>query len=335
MEEKKLDYKISLGYWNSVFAVPSAVVDKYLGKITLTQIKVLLWILRNSDKTINLEEVTKKLNIKEEEFEEAFKYWNELGILSAHESEKAYGKILKICSSASESESNSTLNLPRKLLTCYQRPELSHIAKRIKNSKEIYYMIQEAQVALRRPISSGDSTILIMLHDNEGLPIDVILMLIQYCVSIGRSNIRSIERMGIGWAAAGVDTIDKAEKKIQSLSHNSVLWKKFECIISIEHRAPSSQEEEIILRWFDEWKIDEKLIKHAYDICINSKGKYSIHYMDGIIKRWRSQGISTLEQAKMFVPNKMVSGKKHYSRNEENSSYSIEEYESYSIFDEK
>ena len=330
-----MDYKLSLGYWNSVFAVPTAVVDKYLQDATLTQIKVLLWILRNSDKAWNSEKITKLFNIREEEFEEAFRYWNKIGIFSNQGSKSDNDQNSKCYSSLSEESSGSVETTYKRGLNRYPRPEFSHVISRIKDSKEMYYLIQEAQVILGRPISSGESTILVMLHDNEGLPIDVILMLIQYTVSIGKGSIRNIEKMGIEWAMAGVDTVEKAEKKIQSLSNISMLWKKFEKLIGIERRAPSSQEEEIILKWFDEWKIEENLIKYAYDICINYKGKYAINYMDGIIKRWRNQGIFTLEQAKMFVANKRLANKRKHFSDEKNSSYSIEEYENYSIFDEK
>ena len=330
-----MNYKLSLGYWNSVFAVPTAVVDKYLQDATFTQIKVLLWMLRNSDKAWDSEKITKLFDIKEEEVEEAFRYWDKIGIFSNQGSRGDCDQNSKCHSSISEASFGSVETAPKRGLIRYRRPEFSHIISRIKDSKEIYYLIQEAQAVLGRPISSAESTILVMLHDNEGLPVDVILMLIQYTVSAGKGSIRNIEKMGIEWAVAGVDTVEKAEKKIQNLSRISMLWKKFEKLIDIERRAPSSQEKEIILKWFDEWKIEENLIKYAYDICIIYKGKYAINYMDGIIKRWHNQGISTLEQAKMFVSNKRLSNKRKHLSGEENSSYSIEEYESYSIFDEK
>lgn len=40
-------------------------------------------------------------------------------------------------------------------------------------------------------------------------------MLIQYCISIGKSNIRAIETIGLRWSDAGVFSIEEAENKIK------------------------------------------------------------------------------------------------------------------------
>ena len=50
---------INLGAWRSVFAVPSKVVDEGLKFSDGVKLKVLLYVLRNADKT--LDNFTKKL----------------------------------------------------------------------------------------------------------------------------------------------------------------------------------------------------------------------------------------------------------------------------------
>lgn len=300
-----------MGIWSSVFAVPCEIIDKYLENSSLEQIKTLLYILRYNNNFEKLNEFSSDVNFKKN-----FEYWKNLGIFDNNKN----NNITK----------NSNI-VQEKRVNKYEKPDSSHVISRIKSSDEIYNLIQESQNALGRPLSSGDSAVLIMLHDTEGLPSNVILMLIQYAVSIGKSNIRYIEKTGINWALNNIDNISKAEKKIQDLTKSSILWKKFENLIGIEHRSPTSTEEEIVLRWYDNWHIDEDLIKCSYEICVNTKGKYIIKYMDGIIKKWKSQNINNLTQVKNYINNSHKNKQKF--NNNSNLSYSIEEYENYSIFD--
>ena len=38
------------------------------------------------------------------------------------------------------------------------------------------------------------------------------------------------------------------------------------------------------------------MIKTAYDICVNAKGKYIPNYVNTILMRWNENGIRTVEQ---------------------------------------
>ncbi len=305
-----MEYKLNLGNWEFIFPVPCSVVDKYLKDASFLDVKVLLWVLRN--KEINLSKACLDLAITNDEFNSSLEFWKKLGLFSVQgsfnlsENKEDGGEVKK--------------NVPIR----YQRPSSSYVASRIRQSSEIAFLMREASIILARPISSGDSAILLMLHDNEGLPSDVILMLLQYAVSIGKGSMRYIQTMGSNWALCGIDSIEKAEKKINDLNSSSIIWKRFEDLIGIERRTPTSSEEEIVLKWYKNWGIGDELIKYAYDICVDTKGKYSVRYMDGILKRWHAKGIVTKEQAK---------GNRNFFNNrkerESASSYTVEQYEDY------
>lgn len=318
-----MEYKLSLGEWNSVFAVPCGVVDKYILSSNEVQLKVLLWVLRNSEKIINSNRACNDLKISNEKFEKCFLYWHNLGIFSMDKNNNIQNSNYE--DTYEENHVNDTTK-EKKFFTKYQRPESSHVVSRIKDSKDISYLIHEAQLILGRPISSVDSTVLIMLHDNEGLPIDVILMLLQYAVSVGKSHIRYIEKIGMNWANSGIDNIEKAEEKINSMNYFNDLWKRFRKLIGIEHRAATTSEEEIITKWYRNWKINDDIVKYAYEICVSKQGRYVLKYMDGILKQWYSQGISSMEQIK---ENSILAKNKNSKSTKFNTSYNIEEYEDY------
>lgn len=318
-----MEYKLSLGEWNSVFAIPCGVVDKHILSSNEVQLKVLLWILRNSARNIDSNRACNDLKISNEEFKECFLYWQNLGILSLDKDNDIQNNNYE---NTYEENYINDITKEKRFFTKYQRPESSHIISRIKESKNISYLIHEAQLILGRPMSSVDSTVLIMLHDNEGLPIDVILMLLQYAVSVGKSHIRYIEKIGMSWARLGIDNIEKAEEKINSMNYFHDLWKRFRKLIGIEHRAATTSEEEIITKWYRNWKLNDDIVKYAYEICVSKQGRYVLKYMDGILKQWYNQGISSMEQIK---ENSILAKNKNLKSAKFNTSYNIEEYEDY------
>jgi len=325
-----LEYKLKLGDWSCIFAVPCSVVDKYISTADINQLRILLWVLRNSGREIDAQKACTDLKLTLKDFNKNFLYWYKKGVFSTEASQDLEESEVKL--DPPEAENVISAEFSKRNSTKYHRPDNLHVSSRIKESKEISLLMREAETVLGRPISSVDSAILIMLHDNEGLPVDVILMLIQYSTSIGKFNLRYIEQVGMSWAAAGIDSISKAETKIKSLNHTSSLWKRFQALVGLEIRACTSYEEKIITKWYDDWKLDDELIKYAYEICVDSKGKYAIRYIDGILKKWYAQKINTVHQAKSFQETYKCQ-KSDFKAMEV--SYNIEEYEKYSIFSNK
>ena len=176
-------------------------------------------------------------------------------------------------------------------------------------------------MVLSRPISNSDAATLLMFHDIDGLPIDVILMLLQYAVSVGKCNMRYIEKVAMAWSEEEINTIEKAEEKIKCLEKSRISWHKVQKILGLDGRAPTQKEMEASNRWVNEWNFSEDLIKEAYDRCVDLKGKYILNYIDSILKRWKSSGIITLEQANNERNNKSSKFKTDISP-----SYNIESY---------
>ena len=213
----------------------------------------------------------------------------------------------------------------------YIRPNMNYVVSRTKTSENVKWLMQEAEIILGRPLSGGDSASLLMLHDNEGLPIDVIIMLMQYAVDAGKSGMKYIYKIGENWSKEGIDDISKAEKKIKELNNLKNAWRKFENLIGIDHRLPTSREESAVMRWFNEFNFKEELIKEAYDRCVNANGKYILNYMDSIIKRWHKEGIRTLEQANSENLGRAKYRKSNFKK--EDASYNIDEYENSDILE--
>lgn len=86
-------------------------------------------------------------------------------------------------------------------LSRQQKPDSVFVAQRLKEDKQLAELLEEVQNVFGKPISSGDIATLVMLHETDGLPCEVLMMLVYYCHSIGKDNMRYIEKMGVEWAA--------------------------------------------------------------------------------------------------------------------------------------
>ncbi|MBW7572034.1 DnaD domain protein [Caproiciproducens faecalis] len=333
-----MSYSINLGDWNSVFAVPCSVVDKHIKLAGSVQLKVLLWELRHAGENIEAAEIAKALCIDKADVADAMLYWQQTGLfcqkgqeLTPAEKEAApEAPAAEEPAPEPENPEPAPAERPHKLLSRPQKPDNVFVAKRIGESTEIACLMQEAEQILGRLISNGDSAMLLMLHDDFGLPADVIIMLLQYVVSIGKANTRYIEKVAMNWADEEIFTHEKAEEKLRRLDESQKAWRVVEQATGIPHRAPSTKEQAFASVWVTQWKFDLPLIHEAYERSVDNTGKFSIHYMNKILERWNREQISTLEQAQKDKEERAAARK---SVKPQKTSYDIAEYERSSVFD--
>ena len=216
------------------------------------------------------------------------------------------------------------------------RPDPVYVAKRIREEKEIESLLNEAQYILGRPVSPNENAGMIMMHDNDGLPCEVILMLLTYGTS-NQKGMRQIEAMGAAWAKEGILTLEQADEKIRELEQSKEAYRKIQSILGLEYRKPSAKEEENYTRWLNEWKFSDEMIKEAYDICVNAKGKYIPNYVNTILMRWNQNGIRTVEQVRAErskAYQKNASGSNNSNDNGRKSSFDINDLSGLSMFND-
>ena len=347
----RMSININLGNWSSVFAVPSVIVDKHIKLAGSAQLKVLLWILRHAGENFSAETISAALNMHPADVNDAMQYWIETGLLA--ENNDILAPAAKNIDSISASDvsqkapvspiTNQTGTYTKKTqkpletkpvrqLSRSQRPDTRFVAQRINSDPEIALLMQEAEVIFGRPISSGDNAVLLMMHDDDGLPTDVILMLLNYAVGQNH-GMRYIEKMAIDWANEGIKSIDAAEEKIRRITENNRAWNIIKDIFGLKTvGSPTKTQIECANRWLNEWHLPTEVIREAYERCLDTKGEYKLSYIDGIIKRWHASGIVTVEQVKRDVK---PAAKRNYTETDDkrSPSYDIKEYENMSIFD--
>lgn len=320
-----MSIKINLGAWNSVFAVPSKIVDEGLKFSDGVKLKVLLFVLRNSGCEITDSDISSATGVNVTDIPEALDYWVSMGILQKNENEyepvqsKIEEKENYNSESITASHNNSDIEIKqnnnsveeisndvesskqRFTVTRPQKPDYVFTSQRLAVDEELKILVSESQTALGKVLSNSDISTLLMLKDTCGLPLDVIIMLIQYCISIDKGNMRAIEKIGIGWADEGIDTLEAADNKIRKVKQMNKNFSVVSSAFGLKNAgSPTKKQLEYSEKWVGEWKFSPEMLREAYERCVDSKGAMKFSYIDGILKRWNSNGIRNKKELEAF-----------------------------------
>ncbi len=337
-----MEYKLSLGAWNTVFAVPAELVDKHLKLAGGVQLKVMLYLLRNAGQALTAEMIGEALSLPAADVNDSMLYWEQTGLVSVCDGivspdpdiSEQISSVSPEVSPDTEEVSQKTEEKPEpkhnRILSRPEKPDLRYLSRRMSESPEIAYLMQAADEIFGRLTNNNDKATLLMIHETDGLPVDVIVMLMQYAADIGKCNIRYIEKMALTWADDEIFTLELAEQRIKRLTDGRTAAGAVQRIFGLESHSPTEKETELSDRWINEWGFSEDMLRTAYEICVDKKSKYIPSYVNSILERWYGQGISTPAQAEQDRLQKGGKKKMTYG-----GAYDISAYESTSIADEE
>ncbi len=338
-----MSVKINLGAWNSVFAVPSKIVDEGLKFSDGVKLKVLLYVLRNADRQLDTESISAATGVNVTDIPEALEYWINMGILAKND------EVLSPIESKSSDIKTEPVQEPEMLaesvedisrevneakqrfvVTKPQKPDYVFTAQRLAVDEELKILVQEAQSALGKTLSNSDTSTLLMLKDTCGLHLDVILMLIHYCISIDKGNMRTVEKIGVSWADEGVNSVEAADEKIRRAHQAS---RSFSIVSSafglMNTGSPTKKQLEYSSKWVGDWKFSQPMLREAYERCVDKHNAIKWNYIDGILKRWNASNIRNLDELKQSEE----SASKPKIQTQRKASYDLDELEKINTLD--
>lgn len=140
------------------------------------------------------------------------------------------------------------------------RPTAAEIAQRAEESADIKFLLLETQNKLGRTIGYDGQCTLLMMHDTYGIPVEVILMIIEYAVSIGKSSFHYIASIGKDWGEREIDTIEKADEQISRLNSVNRVWASFAAMAGLSNSRPTQAQTKYIVTWNREWGFSTEMI---------------------------------------------------------------------------
>ena len=286
-----MSYKLNLGVWGSVFAVPSCVVDNYIKIAGGEHIKVLLYMLKNPDVVLRTEDISAMTGVSADEVEEAFIFWKNVGVISENNGEitPMVGKA-EVSAPAVAKAPVSDITAARAKLNSHTQFPPVEIAKTVKRDDAFRCLCETFERLAGRPTKHVERNILMIITDEIGLPSEVALMLVEYSFSINKATPAYMKTVALDWIECGIDTIPKAEERIAVLTARHTLENRLRSKFQL-NSAFSKTQKEYIESWAEAGFSDE-LIDEAYDATLIGAGKLSFPYMDKILKSWQDKGIT-------------------------------------------
>lgn len=264
-----------MGSLHSFLAVPTDVVDKHLATASGIYIKVLLAVLRAN--RVDTAQIARKLAIPESDVSEAVGYWVQNGIFTKPEEPKRAAKKAEKPRDAVTAQSLST----------------TEIAERAASNPDIQFLFSAVESIMGTLLTSTQQRTLIFIHEAYGLPVDVILMAVEYCFSNGKTSFTYIQRMCSGWADQGINTHAQAEETLRALNRKKSAEQEIVRMLGLGDHPLTPEQQRFIQNWRETFGYGPEMIRIAYERTLNSISKLSLPYMNSILKSWYEKGIRT------------------------------------------
>lgn len=272
--------------------LPTVFIDRYMPSARPAFVTIYLMGLRQcyAKKPKGNKEIAAELGLLESEVIEAWKYWAEQGIIRLIQND-AGGYEVEFLEPAGARGDKKAWTETKPTYTAEE------MCDRAEEDNDLKALFAQVSKMLGKPLSTVETETLFGFYDWLGLPIDVIILLVGYCVSIGKKNMRYIEKVAMNWADHDITTYEKAEQNLKQMQENNVKINKVKKIMGIYDRRLQDAELNHIKKWLYEYKMPAELIQYACEKCALNTGKLSVPYITGILEKWHTQGIRTLEAA--------------------------------------
>ena len=328
---------ISSDIATSFTTVSDIFIDQYMPKANGEFVKVYLYLLRATGSgagIATISEIADHFSNTEADIIRALNYWASEGILQVQTG--ADGQIIGInlCSlsvsgmqatqsniqsavadnaaqnnlqnistadirmqdSVVEKLKSQTPDKPASSQKEYTLDEIKEFRKK-PDISELFFIIE---TYLKHTLSSSDTNMVLYWLDELHFSTDLVEYLVEYCITKGHSSLRYMNKVALGWADAGIKTVDQA--KDDAAAHSQIYYSVMKAL-GITGRNLVDSEVSLINKWVGEYGFDIELVKAACSKTISAIQKPSFEYTDSILANWRKKDVHTLKDVGVLDAN--------------------------------
>ena len=312
--------------------VPNQFIDRFMPEANGEFVKVYLYLLRcihSHASNCTISEIADKFNNTEMDVQRALRYWQKAGLLALDET--ADKKLCGISllpfpeDTADMTEQSSTRSAsstkeapvsveepsadirpaepaavaapapaPEKEVPQIRQYTLDEVAEFQKNP-DIQEMLFVVETYIRHPFGENDINTILFWHEELHFSTELIVYLVEYCVSKGHTNLRYLNKVALAWHEKNITSVTQAKEEaaIRSKAYYTVM-KAF----GITGRNLIESETAFIRKWTKEYAFDLSIIQEACSRTIAGTGQSSFSYADSILTSWYNDKVHTLEDIK-------------------------------------
>ncbi len=294
--------------------IPSDFIERVMPKANGAFVKVYLYIANAALKGLNYEsdEIASALDLLESDVIRAFDFLSENGCI-----EIDGDKILLGTSKAVPVKQNKEIE---------SKYSDKNVKQLVIDNKTLSDLCQVAQDLLGKTLSDTDIETLYWFYDELSMSPEVITMLLEYCISMDKRNMKYIEKVAIGWHENNINTVEAAVNYMNEKQEKNSFFGNMKKLLGID-RQFSKTEETYLKTWHESYNMSEDMIALAYEYCIIQISKLSFPYINSIIERWYSKGITTVTDAEKDKEEFRGSGDKELEVYKDNTGFNYDEIE--------
>lgn len=286
--------------------VSNVFIEKYMANARGEFLKVYLLMLKyntSNEPGVNGAILASSLNLLESDVMNALTYWNDQGVIKLNKLDKMNNFNIEFLSLDDRTtETSQEVNLLEAL-----------------NNTDTTDMLRDIERILSKPLSSKEMEIYLGWQKDFSFSSELILILVEYCASKGKSDYRYIEKVALAWHEMGINSIPMAQTYIKQTEDKWIKIRKILSYLGIKNAEIMKPQEELLEKWLLIYKFELPLIQKASDICFERLNRADFKYIDGILSKWFKENIKTLEEvAVKDKQHKSTYNKTTYTNNGKN-----------------
>ncbi len=288
--------------------VNNVFIEKYMPQARGEFIKIYLLMLKHNisgELGVSSSILASSLNLLESDIMNALNYWNDQEVIKFTKIDKMGNFTVEFIDIVDEPiKSEKQFDLLEAL-----------------NSTNTKDMLKDIEMLLSRPLSPNEMSIYLNWQKEFGFSSELILILMEYCISKGKSDSRYIEKVALSWHDLKITTIEQAQNLIKKTEDKWINIRKVLTYLGINNTDIMKPQQDLIEKWLLIYKLPNEIILKACDICFERLNRADFKYIDGILTNWNKSNIRTLEDIALKDTNKTnknTNYKKGYNNNNNN-----------------
>lgn len=256
---------------DSLIILPKEILPK-LKTASLEELKTLIYFFAEPEAAIS--DAARETGITVAQAESAYAFWRGAGIFSESEAPKK------------KAASDSSL---------YRNYDSATLSDAIEGNEDFALLCRVAGDCLQKQLTKNDYSSLFYLYDYVRIPAPIICGIIEDCCANEKKSLQYIFKKAIGLFEEGIDTYDKFEAYLARRAAVNSDIGRLRRLCGMGDRALTTKEKKLFDCWFGEWMMSFELVQLAFEKTVDSTGKLSTTYMNGILRRWHENGFATPE----------------------------------------
>lgn len=122
---------------------------------------------------------------------------------------------------------------------------------------------------------------------------DMVRVLLEYCVSLGKADIRYADSVAREWHKSGIKTTSDVESYLEKYEETRGRYSRIRKQMG-RHDSLTQDEKDLYDKWTSTWNFSEDMVFAACKEATKARTP-SFAYLDSVLNTWRESGINTLE----------------------------------------